>query len=431
MKRLRILMMVCLLSLLPVPVKAQSVTPVAPNIFLRGIPVAEGVRYAATIIKPDDNAQMRNLSIEITLPADAVLSEMIIPRQVEFDVIRRNRQGQLTLIWQISRVEADQPVSAVAFTVAQPLVNELEFFASWLQEDGTPVVENFYEVPPLSDPTQAIPQEAATQVLPADFNPPPEFGSIWWCSLFEIAGLPSGTSASVSAPLRRPIAPFTPLQLFQQQPDGTWIALDEQGIVTADGQYVMYTHPGGIVAAGGSDELQPEVVTIDAGQAGDLSPAGEVVIAVPTQPAITEEPAETVPLEEVPTTPAPDEAPAEVAPTAEPLPTAAPTEVPTLVPAEIADGTSNTILLGEVTLTPTPLATGIADGTSNTIQLGEVTLTPTPPAAVPVVTPVKPLPFGRGGPRVEVVIKEGSVLQCQVGRVNCLPLSRRLGSRAR
>jgi len=51
-------------------------------------------------------------------------------------------------------------------------------------------------------------------------------------------------------PLRRPVAPFTELFLFQQQADESWLALDDKGIVTADGQFVMYRHPGGLIATG-------------------------------------------------------------------------------------------------------------------------------------------------------------------------------------
>ncbi|MBN2305598.1 MAG: hypothetical protein JXQ72_14035, partial [Anaerolineae bacterium] len=369
MRRLRILTILCLLSVVlplnPVPAQAQTDPLIAPNIFLRGVPIAQGIRYTATIIKPDDTGLMRNVSVEITLPAEAVFNEMFIPRQTEFDVIRRNQVGQLTLIWQVSWIDANQPVDTVAFTVAQPLTSEVEFFASWLAENGSPVVENFLEVPPISAPIQAILQGPQVQPLSAEFNPPPDLGNIWWCSLVEVDGLLPGAGVFVSAPLRRPVAPFTPLSLFQQQPDGTWIALADQGVVTADGQFVMYTHPGGIVAAGGPTEIQPAVV--DAEHANIVN----VIEVLPAEP--------------------------EAAPTTEPEAAPAPTV------ASITDGSSNTVIIGEVpppeqnnAPVPTdvppavPSPAGIVDGTSNTIIVGEaatVTAAPSPLAAELTTTP--------------------------------------------
>src|SRR5690606_34927816 len=155
-----------------------------------------------------------------------------------------------------------------------------------------------------------------------------EYGNLWWCSLLEINGLPAGTTADVIVPLRRSLAPFTPVQLYQQQSDGSWLVLDQQGIVTADGQYAMYVHPGGIVATGVPAELQSQTV-----------PIAEIV----SEQVIDVRP---------------------------------PDPQPTNAPGEIADGSSNTIIIGEdvppTDVPPPPTSVGqITDGSSNTIFIGE------------------------------------------------------------
>ena len=115
------LLSVLLLLSLVAGVQAQSETIlVAPDVFLRGLQLSDQVRYTASFIKPTDDTVLRNVSVEITLPPDAVFTEMLVTRQVQFDVVRVNRQGALTLIWQISRVAADTPLDSFSFTLAQP-----------------------------------------------------------------------------------------------------------------------------------------------------------------------------------------------------------------------------------------------------------------------------------------------------------------------
>ena len=382
MRRLFYLLPFLLLFFLVSNAQAQP-TLIAPNVFLRGIQLPDGVRYTASVVKPSDDTAMRNVSVEITLPADALLMEMLISRQVEFDVVRRNQAGQLTLIWQISRVPADAPLDSFSFTLAQPLSGEVEFYTVWQNEDGLQRVENFYEVPPLTVATQSEFQWASTnlgfapvgdtgiqiaapslgilltgRVLPVDFNPPVEYGNLWWCSLLEINGLPAGTTADVIVPLRRSLAPFTPVQLYQQQSDGSWLVLDQQGIVTADGQYAMYVHPGGIVATGVPAEFQSEIL-----------PAAEIVI------------------EQV----------IDVRP---------PDPQPTNAPGEIADGSSNTIFIGEdvppTDVPPPPTSVGqITDGSSNTIFVGE--------DALSTDAPLRPTNVGQitDGSSNTIIIGEG------------------------
>jgi hypothetical protein len=287
MRRLHWLLLLTLLLAFPFPAQAQTqVAIIAPNVFLRGLQLSDGVRYTASLVKPSEGATFRNVSVEITLPAEAFFIEMTVDQQVQFDVIRINSQNQLTLIWQISRVEGDAPLAPFSFKLARPLANEVEFYIEWTTDDGLIIVENFYEVPPVSLADQATGQAALSDaqyspigttgvqaaidpanaplivdahLLAGDFNPPAEYGDIWWCSILELFGSPVAAPMRVIVPLRLPIAPFTALQLFHQQADGTWLPLAEQGVVTADGQFVMYTHPGGVVASGGESKLAPEI----------------------------------------------------------------------------------------------------------------------------------------------------------------------------
>ncbi len=363
---------------------AQSETQtIAPQVFLRALQFSGGTRYTAAILKTPENAALRNLSVEITLPASAQLVEMIVPRQVQFDVIRRNRAGQLTLIWQISRVDSAAPLDPYSFTLAAPLTEELEFYAAWLDEDGTQRVENFLEVPPppigatsdtgsidLIDSRFALVEDMGVQVAPLDtdplridlrllsndFNPPPQYGEFWWCSLLEVIGVPDGKSVQVIVPLRRPLAPFSTLGMFKQQADGSWLPVDDVAVVTADGQFALYTHTGGVIATGTDAEDQPELITtenlviVDDLNAPELPP-------FPTDIPLTDGTGNTIILGEVTFTPIPQ---------------------PTIAP--LTDGTGNTIILGEVTFTPIPQPTiaPITDGTGNTIIFGEVTFTPSP-----------------------------------------------------
>jgi hypothetical protein len=91
-------------------------------------------------------------------------------------------------------------------------------------------------------------------------------GDLWWCSLVAVEDLPEGAAISVAVPLRRPLAPFTPVALFALQEDGSWMELEAQGIVSSDGQFVSYVHPGGTIATGVEAQLQPqpaEIVELD------------------------------------------------------------------------------------------------------------------------------------------------------------------------
>ncbi|GAB1420576.1 hypothetical protein MASR2M15_06800 [Anaerolineales bacterium] len=379
---------------------AQEATLLSPQLFLRGMQLPAGTRYTAAFIKPQPDMPLRNISVEITLPADAIFTEMLVSKQVQFDVIRRNAAGQLTLIWQISRVDGAAPLDSFSFTLAKPIETPLEFYMFWQDENGQSFEENFIEIPSLITATETAANFTPTseqfafvgntgiqvaanlntelnfQILDANFNPPAEFGSVWWCSLLNLEGLLADSSAMVIVPLRRPVAPFLELFLFQQQPDGSWLALEDKAVVTADGQYAMYRHIGGLIATGGDEEIKQDTVT--AAEAGVVNP--EVIVVEPIVPVEQAQPVVTVqsevPLE--PTTVSNDGTSNTIT-----LPEA------TLPPTTVSnDGTSNTITLPETNPTrgipPTTTTGDVNDGTSNTIIVGEAT---SDPQATSLVSP--------------------------------------------
>jgi len=260
------------------------------------------------------------------------------------------------------------------------------------------------------------------RVLPVSFNPPAEFGVFWWCSLAEMNGVPAGESVDVVVPLRRPIAPFTKLALFQQNAYGSWSLLPKMGTVTADGLSVAYVHPGGLVASGGEEGLQPAQVnleeatdgtsntiafsespsqpdnvvqtgvedgtnnTVIIGEANSVPPpatdgtSNTVIIGEvdPIPPPATDGTSNTVIIGEVdPVLPPATDGNSNTIIIGEE--TSAPAFSPT---TGAVDGNSNTIIIGEETSAPAfSPTTGAVDGNSNTIIIGEVTLTP-PPALV-------------------------------------------------
>ena len=410
------------------PAVTNSELP-APNVFLRGIEAAGGVRYAATFIKPSDGIEMRNVQVEISLPARTILTGIGVPRQVGVAEIRENSSTR-TLAWNIPLVSASQQMDVLSFSVPVKISGPITFFMRWQDAAGVEHSEHFDDVPPVIDaneneaqrvvtesgyqamgksgvmvsaPVTEPPLKLGVRVLPVSFNPPAEFGAFWWCSLAEMSGVPAGESVDVVVPLRRPIAPFTRLALFQRNADGSWSLLPKAGTVTADGLFVAYAHPGGLVASGGEQELQPAQVELEEATDGtsntiafaeapsqpdNVAPvegndgaSNTIIISEPTvePPPINDGTSNTIILGEA--TPAPTLAPTTeiVDGSSNTILIGEVTSTPAFSPTTgVGDGSSNTILIGEVTATPAlSPTTGAADGTSNTIIIGEVTLTPT------------------------------------------------------
>ncbi len=479
---------------------------VAPNVFVRGVQLGEGVRYTASFIKPNDNDTFRNVSIEITLPQGTTFASSIVPKGIEFHVVRRERDGRLTLLWQDSLVGEQDPSSVVGFITSQPLDAPLEFYIEWRNAQNEANIINFRELPSLSlaNEAQGFIDAPANQwqpvgntgvwvydvapvsvtILPNNFNPPAEYGNTWWCSLLSMEGVPEGQAVQVFVPLRRPLPPFSSLLLFKQAEDGSWVALGETAIVSADGQFALYQHTGGLIATGTDAEQQPLNPSVD-------------IIPVIEAPVVEQPPQEQPAVQQPASGVTPilgDGSVRQLVPNATPNTALIGAGTPTSI-ASVSDGTSNTILIGELTPTPTLANDGTSntigdglsntiiisevnapasfeisdgsvrfispsivtptlanDGTSNTILIGEITPTPTTPAVIvpPTFAPppvnvssplifgnvvVNPtnlgevLAFGQGGVRVEVFVIEGGVFQCQVGGLLCASLNREAGTR--
>ena len=463
---------------------------VSPNIFLRGMQLPNGTRYAATFVKPSDEAELRDVLVEITLPANVVLTGMTVPGQAGVAEVRENGATR-TLVWRVARVEPGQALDTFSFVLAEPLSEALEFYMLWHDAGGTEYVEHFAETPPVQAASQVEAQVTVTQtgyiavgdsgvqvsaefvdpplnltvrILPASVNPPAAYGNIWWCSIVDISGVPAGQSIRVMAPLRRPIAPFTPLILFHQASDGAWAPLQGIGVVTADGLFVEYEHPGGVVALGGDPALQPAAVSLSVATDGTsntvvIGEATAAPVEQATQGAITDGSSNTVVIGEA--TAAPVEQATQGAITDGSSntvvigeATAAPVEQATQ--GAITDGSSNTVVIGEATAAPVEQATqgAITDGSSNTVLVGEQTPTPVvrvitatpsaqaPTAARPTPTSRPPInlapvialnptpsgvritPLGSGGVRVLILTNTGGIMQCQAGGAACSVLRR-------
>ncbi|KXK21341.1 MAG: hypothetical protein UZ15_CFX003001529 [Chloroflexi bacterium OLB15] len=480
MRSVKVLAILAFLLCVAGQAKAQTTEIIAPNVFLQGLVLPTGVRYTATFIKPDEAQPLRNVSVEITLPPGAQFSQMLVPPQVEFDVVRVSREGAITMIWQTSRVPGEDMLDSYSFTLAQPLTADTEFYIEWQDENGAQQFESFFELPPLALATQntgivtltqdgflpagetgvqvSVPQQPepvtlTVNVLPADFNPPPEYGALWWCSLIEITGLPDGVSATVIVPLRRPIAPFTALSLFRQNGDGSWSPLEGEAFVTADGQYVTYEHPGGVVATGGPQDIQPELIPAANIQAITDAGLTTPVNVTPDLTSITDGTSNTILVNEIPAPPAITDGTSNITDGTSntvvfsgQLP---PTPTTEGAINDLTDGSSNTILVGEATpipALPSPtIVAAINDGSSNTILVGEATpvqptstIAPSPTPNLPRVVAYNPEPRPRGNiaaqirepntPRIEIYTQVSiAPVQCQTGRINCVLLIRRVG----
>jgi hypothetical protein len=536
---------------------------IAPTVFIRGMEAGTGTVYSVSVVKPKDDAVMKDLHGEIILPSGARLTDLLVAKSIDRAYGALNKEGKVGLVWEQALVASRAPVEPFSFVLDAPMTQELEFYLRWTDESGQRVVENFFEVPPVFNASiaredisltgegyvrvgdtgvqllakdRAKPLALHVEVLPASFNPPESLGAIWWCSIVSIDGLPEGESVQVVVPLRRPVAPFTALQMVRRAADGSWVALKETAIVTADGQYATYVHTGGSIATGGPEAIRPadavvsadkvEVAkgiagrgtrssaeftvfssvikdgssnTIIVGEATTRPATAVPATAQPVPSSIQDGSSNTIILGEATAPPAaaqptgglqdatsgspiagkPTVVPATAQATPGGFPDATsgspiagePTTVPATAqppPSGIQDGTSNTIIVGEATAAPAtgrptpgiqdgssntiivgestaaPAAgrptPGIQDGSSNTIILGEATAAPATavPTTIPPAVQVNPESpsgtagqLGEGGVRIQISVKAGQVVQCQVGRVNCATISRRAGQRGK
>lgn len=268
----------------------------SPQIVLRALDLGDAIRYSASLIKPTDlDLQMADFTV--TLPEDAVIETIFETGNIAFSGVRRQPDGRTALTWTATDLSAASAIDALTFTLAQELSADMEVYVQYLSAtvgavalSGKPEValaladqEGELIIGPEGTGARMLPVGPSgvrvgmapgllpepiairARQLPASENPPPELTGdegliFWWCSVVQIDALPDGTAVTVMVPARRPIAPFTPVRLFQQQADGSWQPLEALGIVSADGQYIQYVHPGGVIAAGVEELYRPRPV---------------------------------------------------------------------------------------------------------------------------------------------------------------------------
>jgi hypothetical protein len=305
MKR-SLLLLVLALVLGAQVVAAQSAS--APEILLRALGLPVGIRYSAAFIKPAEMA-LDEVQAEIKLPPGVELVEVFETQEIKFEGIVRGADGD-RLIWRsLTPISTSEFLDTLAFTLSEEVSSDLEVALVFKREgeetsetlqfvgkpavipaattqstitlgaEGTggellPVGETGVLVGAAAD---LLPDNTTVTVseLPPEANPPPEAGDLWWCSLVAVDNMPEGAALSVVVPLRRPLEPFTPVTLFALQEDGSWLQLETQGIVSPDGQYVSYVHPGGTVATGVEVELQPQFAEIVELETAPELPTGE------------------------------------------------------------------------------------------------------------------------------------------------------------
>ncbi len=265
--------------------------PRTMNVALSGVELDSGFRYTASLIKPDE-LMVEALYLEVKFPEIITPTQVLTTEQLQFEGMRQ--QGNQTILsWFARDIEPHIAIDAISFVTESPISTDIETYAEWVA-----TAERHYEIgstlltnkPALTHANlfsdaiiigaegtggEMLPvggtgvligvganqlleeTEIVVSKLPSEANPPAEVGDFWWCSLVQIEHIPEGAAVSVIVPLRRPIAPFTPVTLFRQNADGTWEQIPQQGIVTADGQSVAYVHTGGVIATGVSNEIRP------------------------------------------------------------------------------------------------------------------------------------------------------------------------------
>lgn len=302
-----VLLAMFVLLLLTAPIiTGQAVAPV-PQIVLAALEVGDTVRYTASFLKPLD-LEVGAAYFEIVLPptASESLVQTFETTDTRFAGVRRD-MGGIALIWTANALTRTSALDTLTFTLETELIDDLTVYVEYTGNHpgtatvtGKPVVEASQ---PASEGELTLTSEGTGSVLlpvgptgvrvgaapgllpadtlirarqlPPDQNPPADLTTaegeaFWWCSLVQIDGLPADTSLPVQVPARRPMAAFTTVRLFSMQADGTWRTLDTPGVVTADGQFIQYLHPGGIIAAGVVQALQPQPVETISEVANDV-----------------------------------------------------------------------------------------------------------------------------------------------------------------
>jgi hypothetical protein len=272
--------------------QAASQTTSAPRAYLTAQQVADGVRYAVTLLR-DPNIALRDVRVDVQLPADAQLVEAYeTPGVTQF---LGNDAG--TLRWVAPAFAPGPYVDAFTFLLRARPAGEFATAVRWsgdpagqeqLRSNPRPVVATTVtgeivlgsagttELVPSDDdpnvmvpaatpggvavgdsgvliavPPGAVPDGTVVQVrkLAPNADPPAAAGDLWWCAVVEVTGLPPGVEAYLYVPPRRPLPPWSDVALFAER-DGRWERLERNGHVDFSGQYIWMPTRGGLLAAG-------------------------------------------------------------------------------------------------------------------------------------------------------------------------------------
>ncbi|GIK66954.1 MAG: hypothetical protein BroJett018_47480 [Chloroflexota bacterium] len=242
------------------------------------------LRYTVYIPKPLVDAE--SYVVQVDVPSDATINQVLHGGESTFAGIFAEADSSQQLVWTITAGPSGDDATLLSFVLAKPIDKPLVVTANWdgatLQKEVVPrYAYNFSNVGQVvlgGEQSAEFQRVGVTGILiraasgsaggestiitaralPPEDNPPAETGDYWWCSVLELSEIADGETVIVQMPLRRPLPPGTPVVLFQRQADGSWLPLENPGVVTADGQAVEYEHPGGVIATGVEASLQPK-----------------------------------------------------------------------------------------------------------------------------------------------------------------------------
>jgi hypothetical protein len=262
---------------------AQDAEQHQPALRLSAVQLADRVRYAVSVLRPT-GASLSNLSVAVKLPATA---EVVDTLQTSGRTVFLGKSNG-ALNWSAPGYEADEPADAITFSLREVADEPIGVQAAWTDGEGAVADQDLKATPTvvtattteadvsLSDAALSgelvaagdtgvqlqlvdgtVPDGTVLHIrrLPAGENPPAGVGSPWWCAELSLEGLPEGAAVAVVVPTRQPLPAGQTVDLFGNSGDG-WQALTEQGQASLDGQFVRFTHHGGVIAAGTSTKLQ-------------------------------------------------------------------------------------------------------------------------------------------------------------------------------
>jgi hypothetical protein len=253
--------------------------PVSVTLRISGIDLGSRARYAVTLQRPLD-AAITKAQLSVQLPAGADLAEVAQPAgRASFE-----GHSDSVLTWTIAEVAAGEPAPVLSFSLAAPTSGRI--LASLTHDGALDAVEaEFTGELVLATSTEAEVALPATgefvaagdtgvllavasgdgagamvrvRRLGPDANPAAaDLPRVWWCALVAIDGLPAGVTLSIVAPARQPLPPDASLLVFERGEGSGWAALTDAATVTPDGQFITFSHAGGLRATGTTPRNQP------------------------------------------------------------------------------------------------------------------------------------------------------------------------------